>query len=57
MADRPTINCTLGAIPPGGVAHINIVVNTVRRGTFTNYVYDQLGNNASARYTVVGPVY
>ena len=48
-----TIICNLGTIPPGGVAHINIVVEASSRGTFTNYVYDSLGNQASAQFTVV----
>jgi uncharacterized repeat protein (TIGR01451 family) len=48
-----TIICNLGTIPAGGVAHINIVVEASRRGTFTNPVYDSLGNQASAGFTVV----
>ncbi len=48
-----TIICNLGTIPAGGVAHINIVVEASRRGTFTNYVYDSLGNVASAQFTIV----
>ncbi len=48
-----TVVCYLGTIPPGGVAHINIVVEASRRGTFTNPVYDSLGNQASAGFTVV----
>src|SRR5215203_2437492 len=49
-----TITCIFDAIPPGGVAHINIVVEASRRGTFTNYVYDSLGNAASPQFTIVG---
>jgi hypothetical protein len=48
-----TIICNLGTIPAGGVAHINIVVEASRRGTFTNPVYDSLGNQASAQFTVI----
>src|SRR5215207_11567550 len=48
-----TITCIFDAIPAGGVAHINIVVEASRRGTFTNYVYDSLGNAASAQFTIV----
>lgn len=48
-----TVTCIFDTIPPGGVAHINIVVEASRRGTFTNYVYDSLGNTASAPFTIV----
>ncbi|HKH77893.1 MAG TPA: hypothetical protein VKA51_13125, partial [Rubrobacteraceae bacterium] len=48
-----TVECIFDAIAPGGVAHINIVVEASRRGTFTNYVYDSLGNAASAQFTIV----
>ena len=48
-----TIICNLGTIPAEGVAHINIVVEASRRGTFTNYVYDSLGNAASSQFTIV----
>ena len=48
-----TIICNLGTIPAGGVAHINIVVEASRRGTFTNPVYDSFGNQVSAGFTVV----
>ena len=49
-----TVTCIFNTIPPGGVAHINIVVEATRRGTFTSYVYDNLGNETSARFTIVG---
>jgi hypothetical protein len=48
-----TVTCIFNTIRPGGVAHINIVVEASRRGTFTNYVYDSLGNAASAQFTIV----
>jgi uncharacterized repeat protein (TIGR01451 family) len=48
-----TIICNLGTIPAGGVAHINIVVEASRQGSFTNPVYDSLGNQVSAGFTVV----
>jgi Domain of unknown function DUF11 len=48
-----TVECIFTTIRPGGVAHINIVVDASRRGTFTNYVYDSLGNAASAQFTIV----
>ena len=48
-----TVECIFDTIAPGGVAHINIVVDASRRGTFTNYVYDSLGNAASAQFTIV----
>ena len=48
-----TIICNLGTIPAEGVAHINIVVEASRQGTFTNPVYDSLGNQVSAGFTVV----
>jgi hypothetical protein len=48
-----TVECIFDTIAPGGVAHINIVVDASRRGTFTNYVYDSLGNQASAQFTIV----
>jgi uncharacterized repeat protein (TIGR01451 family) len=53
MADEPTIRCNLGTIPAKGVAHINVVVHATSRGTHSNYVYDKLGNEASARFTIV----
>jgi hypothetical protein len=48
-----TVECIFDTIAPGGVTHINIVVDASRRGTFTNYVYDSLGNAASAQFTIV----
>ena len=48
-----TVTCIFDTIPPGGVAHINVVVEASRRGTFTNSVYDSLGNATSARFTIV----
>ena len=48
-----TVECIFNTIPAGGVAHINIIVDASRRGTFTNYVYDSLGNAASAQFTIV----
>jgi uncharacterized repeat protein (TIGR01451 family) len=48
-----TIICNLGTIPPGGVAHINIVVTATTPGSYTNSVYDSLGNQTSAGFTVV----
>ncbi len=56
MADQPVISCTLGTIPPKGVAHINVVVNATTRGTHSNVVYDNLGNQASARFTIIRPL-
>jgi uncharacterized repeat protein (TIGR01451 family) len=53
MADQPNIICNLGTIPAGGVAHINIVVEASSQGTFTNTVYDSLGNQTSAGFTIV----
>lgn len=57
MADEPTIVCTLGTIPPQGVAHINVVVDASARGTHHNYVYDNRGNEASAPFTIVRRLY
>ena len=48
-----TVTCIFTTIRPGGVAHINIVVEASRPGTFTNNVSDSLGNAASARFTIV----
>ena len=56
MADQPVISCQLGTIPPKGVAHINVVVNATTRGTHSNVVYDNLGNQASARFTIIRPL-
>ena len=53
MADQPVITCELGTIPARGVAHVNVVVRATSRGTHTNVVSDQLGNQASARFTIV----
>jgi dTDP-glucose pyrophosphorylase len=57
MADEPTITCTLGTIPPKGVAHINVVVTAASRGSHTNHVHDNHGNEASASFTIVRPLY
>ena len=56
MADQPVISCTLGTIPPKGVAHINVVVRATTRGTHSNVVYDNLGNQASAQFTIIRPL-
>lgn len=56
MADQPVINCSVGTIPPGGVVHINVVAVATTRGSHTNYVYDSLGNTASAGFTIVRPL-
>ena len=53
MADEPTINCTLGTIPPKGVAYINVVVTAESRGSYSNLVSDNHGNEASADFTIV----
>ena len=53
MADAPTIYCELGSIPPGNVAHVNIIVRATTPGTYTNTAQDLLGNQASATYTIV----
>ncbi len=53
MADQPTIYCELGSIPPGNVAHANIIVRATTPGTYTNVARDMLGNRASATYTIV----
>ena len=56
MADQPVISCQLGTIPPKGVAHINVIVNATTRGTHSNVVYDNLGNQASAQFTIIRPL-
>jgi uncharacterized repeat protein (TIGR01451 family) len=56
MADQPVISCQLGTIPPKGVAHINVIVRATQRGTHSNVVYDNLGNQASARFTIIRPL-
>jgi uncharacterized repeat protein (TIGR01451 family) len=53
MADQPTIYCELGSIPPGNVAHVNIIVRATTPGTYTNVATDLLGNRAAATYTIV----
>ncbi len=57
MADEPVITCELGTIPGRGVAHINIVVTATTRGTHSNVVSDNRGNQASARFTIVPRLY
>ena len=57
MADQPTIYCELGSIPPGNVAHVNIIVRATTPGTYTNVATDLLGNQASATYTIVPAQY
>jgi len=57
MADQPVITCQLGTIPARGVAHINVVVRATARGTHSNVVSDNLGNQASARFTIVRRLY
>ena len=53
MADEPVINCSVGTIRPGGVVHINVIAVATTRGAHTNYVYDSLGNTASAGFRIV----
>lgn len=57
MADEPTIVCTLGTIPPQGVAHINVVIDASSRGPHRNYVYDNRGNEATAPFTIIRRLY
>ncbi len=52
MADEPTIRCDLGSIPPGNVAHVNIIVRATTPGTYTNIAQDSLGNRATEDYTI-----
>jgi uncharacterized repeat protein (TIGR01451 family) len=48
-----TIQCEFGSIPPGNVAHANIIVRATTPGTHTNVAQDMLGNQAAATYTIV----
>ncbi len=48
-----TIQCDFGSIPPGNVAHANIIVRATTPGTYTNVAQDMLGNQAAATYTIV----
>jgi uncharacterized repeat protein (TIGR01451 family) len=57
MADQPVITCALGTIPARGVAHINVIVRATQPGTHSNVVSDNLGNQASARFTIVPRLY
>jgi Domain of unknown function DUF11 len=53
MADQPTISCELGTIGRENVAHVNIIVRATP-GIYTNVAQDNLGDQASATYTI-GP--
>ena len=48
-----TIQCDFGRVAPGNVAHANIIVRARTPGTYTNTATDNLGNQASATYTIV----
>jgi len=56
MADQPTISCDLGTIRARSVVHINVVVRATQPGTRTNTVFDSLGNQASAQFTIIRPL-
>jgi uncharacterized repeat protein (TIGR01451 family) len=49
-----TTRCELGSIPPGHVAHVNIIVRATAVGTYANVAQDSLGNQAAETYTI-GP--
>ncbi len=51
MADRPEIRCELGSIPPGNVAHVNIIVRAESPGTYTNAA-EALGNQDTETITI-----